>query len=85
MVAELIDVGELGLTLEQIADALAEDALPLAPMNETTWWHSRTRCSGGVAESSRSANGRMDKKSSAKTVIPIGPALTTASALRSLW
>lgn len=39
----------------------------------------------GVAESSRSANGRMDKKSSAKTVIPIGPALTTASALRSLW
>lgn len=31
LVAEFIDVGELGLALEQIADALAEDALPLAP------------------------------------------------------
>jgi hypothetical protein len=30
-IVELIDVGELGLALEQIADALSEDELPLSP------------------------------------------------------
>ena len=32
LIAEFIDVGELGLALEQMADVLSEDSLPVAPV-----------------------------------------------------